>query len=60
MPATQQAAKPQTQANGTGNLGQICTSSLMQSDLFFSPLSFEAVPENQTLRKNLLGPEGDF
>lgn len=35
VPATQQAAKPQTQANGTGNLGQICMSSLMQSDLFF-------------------------
>lgn len=36
MSAAQQPAKPQTQANGAGNLGQICTSSWMQFVLFHS------------------------
>lgn len=39
MPAAQQPSKPQTQANGTGNLRQISASSLIQLGVF--ALSFD-------------------
>lgn len=55
VPATQQAAKPQTQANGTGNLGQICTSSLMQSDLFFFTSFFWSCSRKSNVAEELAG-----
>lgn len=52
-PAAQQPAKPQTQANGTGNLGQTSTSGMVQPEFFTPSIWFL---QDQTLLKNLLGP----